>query len=160
MSLSDPKKNLSHRSLCLIPASLNHMELILSKPLALLEEVCLEKNLPFDLLKRKVRKDFKEDWPLYTLLVPCEKKDQILGYLKSHPQKDHLELSDVNILPEYQNQGLGHLLLEKILETTNGPVKVQVQAFNEPARRFYESLGFTFQTIDGEFWGTFQKPLP
>ena len=54
-------------------------------------------------------------------------------------------LANVQILPSYQNRGLGSALIHRLLtegHARNLPVRLQVLKVNLPARRLYERLGF------------------
>jgi ribosomal protein S18 acetylase RimI-like enzyme len=52
-------------------------------------------------------------------------------------------LARIAILPEFQNQGIGTAILQKIIGAapTHKPLRLQVFKIN-PARRLYERLGF------------------
>lgn len=60
-------------------------------------------------------------------------------------QEDHLYLTGIYLLPQYQNQGLGSALIREVMgeaEKANRPLTLQVLKANHPARRLYERLGF------------------
>ena len=68
-------------------------------------------------------------------------------------------LANIEILPEYQGQGLGAALVNGIItqaEACNLPVRLQVLKIN-PARRLYERLGFV---VTGETETHFQMVKP
>ena len=55
------------------------------------------------------------------------------------------DLARLMILPEFQNQGIGGLVLREILQEAKDrgvPVKLRVLKVNAAARRFYERYGF------------------
>ena len=59
--------------------------------------------------------------------------DSILVYIATHR--------------DYRGKGLGKLMMEKILENTNGDVKLHVEPDN-PARFLYEKYGFTSKYLE------------
>ena len=66
-----------------------------------------------------------------------------VGLLAVHQQSDQLYLSDIQIHPSRQNQGIGSAILTDLLEqarTLGVPLRLQVLQANR-ARAFYEKLG-------------------
>ena len=92
----------------------------------------------------------------------AELGDQVVGFghflQRYHPHHLRAELVRLYILPDYQNLGLGTLILEtgfNALALAN--IKqcfVSVQSSNLAARKFYERHGFTFLRSHGQFLGT------
>jgi ribosomal protein S18 acetylase RimI-like enzyme len=69
---------------------------------------------------------------------------QPVGMLSVVERLDRLELASIEILPAYQNRGIGSFLLKQLLERAGSlrvPVHLQVLKVN-PARKLYERLGF------------------
>lgn len=68
-----------------------------------------------------------------------------VGFIAVKNNVDGLFISELNILPEYQNRGIGSYILNDLLKkAANGDltvVRMQVLKVN-PARRLYERLGF------------------
>jgi ribosomal protein S18 acetylase RimI-like enzyme len=67
------------------------------------------------------------------------------GQITTRKQDDSDFIAAIYILPEFQNQGLGSVLIEEVMAKAaeNGrPVTLQVLKANQPARRLYERLGF------------------
>lgn len=67
--------------------------------------------------------------------------DQPAGLLRVERKKDELFLSELYLLPDFQNLGIGSFLLETLKqEARKGhiPLKLTVLQTNVPARRFYE----------------------
>lgn len=61
-------------------------------------------------------------------------------------EDDHVMVGKIELLPAFQRQGIGTLLMTRILgaaEARQVPVRLQVLRTNTPARRLYERLGFT-----------------
>jgi GNAT superfamily N-acetyltransferase len=56
-----------------------------------------------------------------------------------------IRLLDIALLPEFQNRGVGTLLLRRLIERARGerlPLRHMVFVLNDNAHRFYERLGF------------------
>ncbi len=67
------------------------------------------------------------------------------GYLSARRGEQEIELFNVMINPEFQNQGLGTIVLRGLQTEARSvgiPVRLRVLKVN-PARRLYERLGFT-----------------
>ncbi|MEW5956722.1 MAG: GNAT family N-acetyltransferase [Chloroflexota bacterium] len=75
-----------------------------------------------------------------------------------HPHQPRAELVRLYILPEYQNLGLGTLILKTgfnaLAQAKIEQCFVSVQSGNAPARKFYERHGFNFFRSHGQFLGT------
>ena len=57
-----------------------------------------------------------------------------------------IRLLDIALLPEFQNRGVGTLLLRRLIERARRerlPLRHMVFVLNNDAHRFYERLGFT-----------------
>ncbi|MES2674903.1 MAG: GNAT family N-acetyltransferase [Pseudomonadota bacterium] len=62
-----------------------------------------------------------------------------------------LRLIDIALLPEYQNQGIGGVLIRKLMQEVSagdGSLLLHVE-LNNPARTWYLNLGFIAGTDDG-----------
>jgi ribosomal protein S18 acetylase RimI-like enzyme len=71
-------------------------------------------------------------------------KGEDIGVLSVEPRQDHVFLSKIYILPQYQRLGIGTRLIRAVLERAHRrdvPVTLRVIKVN-PARRLYERLGF------------------
>ncbi len=58
---------------------------------------------------------------------------------------DEIRLLDIALLPEFQNRGVGTLLLRRLIEEARRrdlPLRHMVFVLNDDAHRFYERLGF------------------
>ena len=67
-----------------------------------------------------------------------------IGLLRLEEHSTHLQLEQLFVLPQYQRQGIGTLLLERVLEQARIrqlPVRLRVLRVN-PARGLYERKGF------------------
>ncbi len=59
--------------------------------------------------------------------------------------EEQIRLLDIAILPEFQNRGVGTLLLERLIDEARPagkPLRHMVFVLNNDAHRFYERLGF------------------
>ncbi len=71
-------------------------------------------------------------------------KEQDAGMYELEELQDSWLLSRIEILPDFQNRGIGCRVLERIIVETGfsgKPLKLQVFKIN-PARNLYERLGF------------------
>ncbi len=86
---------------------------------------------------------FEERWdPAHTMIVEFE--GQPVGSLRTTDRADHIFIDDIEIHPDHQGQGLGTVILRRILTSADSrslPVALQVIKGN-PARRLYERHGF------------------
>ena len=68
-----------------------------------------------------------------------------IGCVSVTEKGGHVFLNKIEILPAYQNRGIGTFLIRKIVEQAeneNKPVFLQVIKINERAKALYERLGF------------------
>lgn len=71
--------------------------------------------------------------------------DRDVGLLHVEREPDALFLANVQILPEFQNRGLGSAVVRRVMDDAQAagvPVRLQVLKSNRAARRLYERLGF------------------
>jgi GNAT superfamily N-acetyltransferase len=67
-----------------------------------------------------------------------------IGCIELIESSDEFDLNKLYILPDYQNRGIGTRLMSEFIAVARGkqkPIRLSVLAVN-PARRFYERLGF------------------
>lgn len=72
-----------------------------------------------------------------------------IGRIELNYKPDEVRIGNIQILPEYQSKGIGSLIMLKIIRQAQQQkqgVTLQVLKVN-PARRFYERLGFV---VEGE----------
>lgn len=73
-----------------------------------------------------------------------ERRGVAIGYLWVHRSTDELRIVDLALLPEHRGAGIGTELLNDVIAEAKElgvPVRLSIVASN-PARRFYERLGF------------------
>ncbi|RHW38128.1 GNAT family N-acetyltransferase [Neobacillus notoginsengisoli] len=107
------------------------------------------------------------DWNYFKSLV--ENKDARIFYIKNEDEiiafaicrkqsapdrktvvpRDYVYVEDFGVKKEFRRQGLAKLLFEKVVkfakETGASGIELGVWEFNEPAIRFYESMGMQTQ---------------
>jgi len=86
------------------------------------------------------RKDFD---PSVIQIMTVDDSD--VGWVVFTRSDDEIQVNEIYILPEHQRQGIGSHLINQLLEEAQEkgvPVTLGVLKVN-PARRFYEKLGFS-----------------
>jgi len=99
-----------------------------------------------------VRWQFELQRREYDLRFPQAEYDVILvddkpaGRIWIGTDDDEIRLLDIALLPEFQNQGVGTMLLRLLIEKATGAnkrLRHMVFVHNNDAHRFYERLGFS-----------------
>ncbi len=70
---------------------------------------------------------------------------QSVGTLIVNRYPDHMYLSGLYLLPQYQRQGIGSTIMRELFaeaQSHNVPIRLRVLNVNSQARRLYERLGF------------------
>ena len=81
--------------------------------------------------------------PQFTQIVQYLEKD--IGILIVEEELDTFQVDNIQILPEYQNRGIGSFLLIQIIKKARKigkSVTLQVLKTNPDAKKLYERLGF------------------
>ena len=76
-------------------------------------------------------------------LIVLDRAD--VGLLHVEREARELFLANIQVLPEFQNRGLGAAVVRTVMESARSlrlPVRLQVLKVNTSARRLYERLGF------------------
>lgn len=91
---------------------------------------------------------------------------KIIGFSATYKEQGKDIVGAVYVLPEYQGQGIGKILLQKILDFLKNSKEIwlEVAIYNENAINFYQKFGFylvpgtegTHQIIEGKFIPTIQ----
>ena len=92
----------------------------------------------------------------------AELENELVGFghflRRYHPTQARAELVRLYVLPDYQNLGVGTLILKTgfaaLAKANVEQCFVSVQATNALARRFYERHGFVYHRKHGQFLGT------
>ena len=64
-----------------------------------------------------------------------------IGLLETYLEDDHLRLRNIALVAAWRNHGMGTALVRALTRTTRREIRLTVLAVN-PARRFYQRLGF------------------
>jgi ribosomal protein S18 acetylase RimI-like enzyme len=97
----------------------------------------------------QVQKLFHIKWfdPVHVRIV--ESAGISIGVLDVRDQRDHIYLSRIELLPEYQGRGIGTDLVRAVL-ARGQPVRLHVFRANTRARALYERLGFVVESEGDE----------
>lgn len=95
---------------------------------------------------------YHQHWPdaAYDVLVL---HNAPVGRLYVDRSEQEIGVMDIALLPEYRGRGIGSVLLKGIVaesERTARPVRLYVERDN-PARRLYDRLGFSFVRDEGPY---------
>ena len=97
-----------------------------------------------------VQREFHARWFDPARLEIIEDDDATpIGVLDVQEGTDHTYLSRIELLPEYQNRGIGSAVIRDLL-TDGRSVRLHVFTLNSRARELYARLGFR---VDGEHDG-------
>jgi len=105
------------------------------------------------------RSQYRQHYAGAAFLV-IELGGQRIGRLYLHHARAELRLMDVTLLPEWRGQGLGTVLMQRLLDWGDElrlPVTLHVEPFN-PAQRLYLRLGFRTLEVRGVYH--FMQRLP
>lgn len=73
----------------------------------------------------------------------CIRDNKLVGYIDLSKGKDTNEIMDIRVLSDYQNCGIGAMLLKKAIFANKGSrLVLTVDTDNAPANHLYEKLGF------------------
>jgi len=91
-----------------------------------------------------------------TLYVVVLERDVVVGYCGMYCSFEEGEITNVAIAPERQNQGIGHKMLEYLLEQAYQKgisyIVLEVRISNINAIHLYESMGFQNRGIRKNFY--------
>ena len=83
--------------------------------------------------------------PLSLWLVALD-GERVAGYIGSQSVMGESDVMNVAVHPDYRRQGIGErlclALVDTLKEKGNHSLTLEVRASNDPARTFYEKLGF------------------
>ncbi|MHA1112544.1 MAG: GNAT family N-acetyltransferase [Promethearchaeota archaeon] len=85
--------------------------------------------------------------PEYTQIIQCDGED--IGILVIQEELEVLKIHNIEILPGFQNKGIGAQLLQSIIHRATEKTKnitLQVFKTNPKAKKFYQRLGFKIET--------------
>jgi ribosomal protein S18 acetylase RimI-like enzyme len=90
--------------------------------------------------------------PLTVQIIVYDGED--VGVFKVLPEDDEVVLSQIYILPQYQNRGIGTKLIQSLLKSAHAegkPVSLRALKVN-PVHRLYERLGFELVKEDETYY--------
>ncbi len=106
------------------------------------EEEAFDSSLGFDMLYTELKMN---PFAYYFVLEVDEKFG---GYIGSWIEKDHSEIINFLIVPEYQGNGFGSLLLSFLIDLVKAigapSISLEVRESNEKAISLYEKFGFKY----------------
>ncbi|MDO5146985.1 MAG: ribosomal protein S18-alanine N-acetyltransferase [Eubacteriales bacterium] len=97
--------------------------------------------------------------PGYHNLILCQKK-RVIGYIGMKSVMDEADITNVAIAPDCRRQGMGKMLLERLLEDARDKkierIYLEVRVSNEAAMALYEQAGFCQVGIRKNYY---EKPM-
>lgn len=73
-----------------------------------------------------------------------EQQEEAIGYLELENREDHIFLSNIMILKNFQEKGIGKIILEDLMKH-NSEIRLEVLKVNKRAVQFYQNLGFEIE---------------
>ena len=84
-------------------------------------------------------------------------EEKLIAYLSLEEKEDEIKIRDIVVLPEYQNKGIGRILLdwtkEKTIKSKKSKLILRFIYDNKKLKEWYEKYGFSVTEIL-EFPGT------
>ena len=84
--------------------------------------------------------------PLSLWLVALD-EDKVVGYVGAQIVPDEADMMNVAVHPDYRRRGVARMLVgslvEALIKRGSHRLTLEVRASNEPAKRLYETLGFS-----------------
>lgn len=97
-------------------------------------------SISYDKVLRWVRRKIETCIGAYTVICADGKK---AGYYHFYRNEDgRYELDDLYVFPEFQNRGIGSMVIEACCASVSEPVILYVFSRNEKATALYERHGF------------------
>lgn len=117
---------------------LHDLQLEHAETLASIHKVCFD--APWDLAS--FRHFFQESvyGHVFGWLANLEKVP--VGFILCRTVSDSIEILTLGVMPNHQKKGIGTLLVNKLVETSNYPIFLEVSVANDGAIHIYEKLGF------------------
>jgi len=125
-------------------------------------EVSTKAMLPIrKLLDPNLQLDLEKEFKDYAKKFVAEKIQVIqfngldVGRLRVVRSADEIYIGGIQILPEFQNKGIGSAIFADLIKEANElkiPIKLEVAKVNEVAKKFYKKLGFVKADEKGTDW--------
>ena len=90
------------------------------------------------------KENFEKEWGRDVFKV-IRHQDEVIGYSQFTKEKDKIYIQSIGLIPDFRNQGLGTMLMERILkeaQESGGDVELSVHSKNKVALKLYEKFGF------------------
>ena len=100
------------------------------------------------------RRDFERRFSEYLASV-IESGGRPIGGLLLEPRPDSIYIHEIQVLPEWQGQGVGTAVVRQIIEqavSRGASVTLSVVQANPRARQLYERLGFEVTAFETPFF--------
>jgi GNAT superfamily N-acetyltransferase len=111
-------------------------------------------------VEKSQRNYFEKKWKNANYRI-IEKDDNRIGTIWVTTEKDHIQLNEIQLLPEFQWHGIGSALVRKELEKAqeqSKPMRLRPLR-NNKAIKFYERLGFVvYDKTEAHFLMTYEHP--
>ncbi len=104
-------------------------------------------------LEEEFKEYAKKFIPEKIQVIQFEKTD--VGRLRVVRTSDEIYIGGIQILPKYQNKGIGSAILEDLVKQSEElklPIKLEVAKVNKRGQKFYESFGFVTVGEKGTDW--------
>ena len=90
------------------------------------------------------------------IFLVCELEGEIIGYCGAYVVCGEADITNVSVKSDYQNQKIGFMMLQKMLELLEKKhiheVTLEVRVSNAAAIHLYEKLGFVCEGIRPRFY--------
>lgn len=96
------------------------------------------------------KENFEEEWKRDVFEV-IRHQNQVIGYTQFTKENDKIYIQSIGLIPDFRNQGLGTMLLERIQKKAQElgvEVELSVHSKNKVALKLYEK--FDFVVIDSD----------
>lgn len=104
-----------------------------------IERICF--SLPWS--KESFESELKNEFAYYQC---AEEAGKILGYMGMWRVIDECHITNIAVLPEYRNRGIGAMLIDKMVEICKcseiTTMTLEVRVSNTPAINLYKKFGF------------------
>lgn len=122
-------------------------------------------NLDEKIFTKKYHRRFSTIEELFSYLKDCtvymayDQKNPI-GYILYKQKDNEIEIIGLAVTPQYQNKGVGTLLMNKFLDNIKKQkIMLTTHPFNSQAIRFYLKFGFSISAWKDNYFGNNQPRL-
>lgn len=81
-------------------------------------------------------------------------KGRLIAYVSASLVMDELSITNVAVAPDWQQQGVGQMLLTECLAQFEQPLRIllEVRASNQKAQKLYQKLGFKTYYVRDDYY--------